>query len=326
MLKQGARQPRRYQNMRRGRGKGERDPYMFVLTAQIISCIAIIAAAYALKVVQPDFWSGMTARYRILVTERQRELVPDDMLSQVIVRCIALHNEVVDAAGGLIADLTESRTIPASEPAEETSPDIEDVTSQADEDDEAYGEASWTAGKPDSHEVLKSQAASLNGMGGWMGLGAGGSKAKLAPSACDLSPMVVPAALQPPVSGKLTSVYGWREHPLNGADDFHRGVDIAAAEGSGIRTPLPGRVSVIDSSAIYGNYVTIDHGNDFFTTYCHCESVAVPLGANLRSGELVALVGNTGISTGPHVHFEIGKNEKYYNPAWVLDGMGIYGV
>ncbi len=124
----------------------------------------------------------------------------------------------------------------------------------------------------------------------------------------------------------MTSPFGWREHPISGAEDFHRGVDIAAASGSGIYASLPGRVAEVDSSPIYGNYITLDHGGGLTTTYCHCDSIAAPLGANLRRGELVALVGSTGISTGPHVHFEISKDGRYYNPAWVLDGMDADGV
>lgn len=129
-----------------------------------------------------------------------------------------------------------------------------------------------------------------------------------------------------PAGGAVTSPFGWREHPISGAEDFHRGVDIAAASGSGIYASLPGRVVEVDSSPIYGNYITLDHGGGLTTTYCHCESIAAPLGANLRRGELVALVGSTGISTGPHVHFEISKDGRYYNPAWVLDGMDADGV
>ena len=145
-------------------------------------------------------------------------------------------------------------------------------------------------------------------------------------SSCAFSPILVSARVDAPAGGAVTSPFGWREHPISGAEDFHRGVDIAAASGSGIYASLPGRVVEVDSSPIYGNYITLDHGGGLTTTYCHCESIAAPLGANLRRGELVALVGSTGISTGPHVHFEISKDGRYYNPAWVLDGMDADGV
>ncbi len=164
----------------------------------------------------------------------------------------------------------------------------------------------------------------LDGQGGWFGIGDGDGRA--APSACDLSPVVSSVPVLAPVSGKVTSTFGYRIHPVNGLDDFHNGVDIAAAQGSGIYASLPGKVVEIDSSAIYGNYITLDHGGGFRTTYCHCDTIVAPLDANLRQGELIATVGNTGISTGPHCHFEISKGGTYYNPAWVLNGMNGYGV
>lgn len=163
-----------------------------------------------------------------------------------------------------------------------------------------------------------------DGQGGWFGIGDGDGKAP--PSSCSLSPVISSAQVQPPVSGKVTSDFGYRIHPINGMDDFHNGIDISAEKGSGIYAVLPGTVDEISSSAIYGNYITLNHGGGFQTTYCHCETIVAPLGANLRQGELVATVGSTGLSTGPHCHFEISKNGKYYNPAWVLPGMNGYGV
>ena len=168
------------------------------------------------------------------------------------------------------------------------------------------------------------QEPELDGQGGWFGIGDGDGKAP--PSSCDLSPVISSAPVQPPVSGKVMSGFGYRIHPINGLDDFHNGIDIAAPQGSGIYAALPGVVSEISSSAIYGNYITLEHGGGFSTTYCHCDTIVAPLGANLRQGELIATVGSTGISAGPHCHFEIVKNEKYYNPAWVLSGMNGYGV
>lgn len=162
----------------------------------------------------------------------------------------------------------------------------------------------------------------LDGVGGWMGT-AGQSKL---PASCSLAPLFCSARVEPPVSGRVTSFYGFRIHPLTEAEDFHRGLDIAAPSGTGIRTPLPGRVAEIGESAIYGNYITLDHGSGCRTTYCHCAEIVAEQGASLRKGELIARVGSTGISTGPHLHFEVQKNGVYFNPAWVVDGMEGYGV
>lgn len=170
--------------------------------------------------------------------------------------------------------------------------------------------------------VQETAGEELNGVGGWTGT----DDQSHLPASCSLAPLFCSAQVEPPVSGRVTSFYGFRIHPLTAADDFHRGLDIAAPSGAGIHTPLPGRVAEIGESAIYGNYVTLDHGNGCQTTYCHCAEIIVEQGANLRKGELIARVGSTGISTGPHLHFEVQKNGVYFNPAWVVDGMEGYGI
>lgn len=170
--------------------------------------------------------------------------------------------------------------------------------------------------------VQETAGEELNGVGGWTGT----DDQSHLPASCSLAPLFCSAQVEPPVSGRVTSFYGFRIHPLTAADDFHRGLDIAAPSGAGIHTPLPGRVAEIGESAIYGNYVTLDHGNGCQTTYCHCAEIIAEQGANLRKGELIARVGSTGISTGPHLHFEVQKNGVYFNPAWVVDGMEGYGI
>ena len=162
----------------------------------------------------------------------------------------------------------------------------------------------------------ESTGEALSGQGGWMG--SPKEEGKALPGSCQAAPIWMNVPVNPPVSGQVTSVYGYREHPITGSEDFHRGVDIAAAQGEEIRASLPGQVAEVGDSPIYGNYITLDHGNGLRTTYCHCERIIAQEGANLRQGELIATVGSTGISTGPHCHFEISKDGSYYNPAWVL--------
>lgn len=121
---------------------------------------------------------------------------------------------------------------------------------------------------------------------------------------------VLSAAARQPVRGELTSPFGYREHPITGQKDFHTGTDLAAPEGTPIGAAYPGEVVEVGKSEVYGNYVTLFHGG-FATRYCHCAAITVREGMKLRQGETVALVGSTGISTGPHLHFELviqGKN------------------
>ncbi len=130
------------------------------------------------------------------------------------------------------------------------------------------------------------------------------------PSGVTTALPVLSAAMTQPLSGGLTSPFGSREHPVTGKSDFHTGVDLAAPKGTPIGAAYPGRVVEVGQSEIYGNYITLFHGG-FATRYCHCDTIVAKEGMNLRQGETVALVGSTGMTTGPHLHFELiieGKN------------------
>ena len=95
-------------------------------------------------------------------------------------------------------------------------------------------------------------------------------------------------------------------------------MDIAAPEGTKIRAAFSGRVlkSGFDSKA--GNYLYLSHNDGLVTFYCHCSEITVEAGTVVRRGETVALVGSTGYSTGPHLHFEVRKDNIRYNPLWLL--------
>lgn len=129
---------------------------------------------------------------------------------------------------------------------------------------------------------------------------------------------MVSAKLAIPVSGTVTSLFGYRLHPLTDNLDFHTGMDIAAPTGTPIKAVLPGRVVETGESAILGNYLVIDHGGGLKTTYGHCSALIAQEGMNLRQGERVALVGSTGISTGPHLHFEVEAGGLTADPAWLF--------
>ena len=154
-------------------------------------------------------------------------------------------------------------------------------------------------------------------------LGAGGGfhpaePDSLPPGYALASPVFLTAPMYNPISGVVSSLYGYREHPVTQAADFHTGVDVAAAAGSEISASLGGVVEEVGYSEIYGNYLTILHSEGLRTRYCHCQQVLVSEGQTVRRGEVVALVGSTGVSTGPHLHFELKIGEQYADPLWVL--------
>ena len=121
-----------------------------------------------------------------------------------------------------------------------------------------------------------------------------------------------------PLSGTETSDFGWRKHPLTGEEDFHYGVDIAADEGTDICCFADGTVGVVGESTELGRYLTVNHADGFSTLYAHCSAVTVPSGAQVKQGETIARVGQTGNATGAHLHFEVHDGEEYLNPVYYL--------
>lgn len=114
--------------------------------------------------------------------------------------------------------------------------------------------------------------------------------------------------------GWLSSRYGYRSDPFTGKRTWHDGVDLAGKEGSDIIAVAAGVVTYAGERYGYGNLVEIDHGEGLVTRYAHAKAIKVKLGDVVQKGQVVALMGSTGRSTGPHVHFEVLKNGKSKNP------------
>jgi murein DD-endopeptidase MepM/ murein hydrolase activator NlpD len=109
-----------------------------------------------------------------------------------------------------------------------------------------------------------------------------------------------------PDSHYLTSYFGWRIHPIYGYEKYHSGIDIGASYGTNVLAADGGTVIISDYDAGgYGNYVVISHGNGLTTLYGHMSTVYVSAGDTVSQGDVIGLVGSTGASTGPHLHFEV---------------------
>ena len=117
-----------------------------------------------------------------------------------------------------------------------------------------------------------------------------------------------------PVSGYVSSAYGYRMAPFAGSRQFHSGIDIASPMGSPVRAAMSGRVSQVGNDYSWGNYVVITHHSGYRTFYAHMSVVRVQAGAYVGTGERIGDVGSTGLSTGPHVHFTVYKNGVTVNP------------
>lgn len=117
----------------------------------------------------------------------------------------------------------------------------------------------------------------------------------------------------------LSSSFGWREHPVDGEEKFHNGIDMAVNEGTTVQAFAGGVIEYIGESPAYGLYTQIQHDNGVTTFYCHCSKLLVQQGQTVAVGEAVAQSGETGNATGPHLHFEIKKDGILLNPLYYID-------
>ncbi len=123
-----------------------------------------------------------------------------------------------------------------------------------------------------------------------------------------------------PTKGWISSDFGYRVSPFTGRREFHRGLDIAAREGTPIIAPANGVVTYSGKKGLMGNMVSIDHGYGMLTRYGHLKKLLKKKGDRVKRGDVVALMGNTGRSTGPHVHYEVRLNGVPVNPMkYILD-------
>ncbi|MEN9924005.1 MAG: Murein DD-endopeptidase MepM [Pseudomonadota bacterium] len=129
-------------------------------------------------------------------------------------------------------------------------------------------------------------------------------------------PQTLPASLE-----YISSSFGYRPDPFTGGPDFHPGLDFKGPTGAPIYAAAPGRVSFVGQRSGYGNVVEIDHGHGLLTRYAHMSGFRTQVGKAVIPGELIGLIGNTGRSTGPHLHFEVRINDRPVNPRPFLEAV-----
>lgn len=232
--------------------------------------------------------------------------IEDSYLGQLVEQVINLYREPVEVTGGSITDIPVGGG--AADTVLEASPNTPDLPK---EPEQAADEP-----KPDADEPLSEPAAgettdepkSSEAVGIKL-VGVDGAKpiANTRNVKVNLTKEVVNG-------GMITSGFGFRIHPITGKQDYHTGVDIGATAGTAIHTPFDGRVVTVGVDYAYGNFVVVDHGDGLMTYYSHCQSIVVKLGQVVKKGQTVAKVGNTGLSTGPHLHFEIMIEGSYVDP------------
>ena len=138
------------------------------------------------------------------------------------------------------------------------------------------------------------------------------------PSNVSYDVLPLPFEESAPILGETSSGFGYRMHPIHHEIRFHYGTDYAADTGTEILAFADGTVLEAGIDDGYGNYVKLDHGAGFITLYGHCSELLVSEGEKVGRSQPIALVGSTGQSTGPHLHFELIHNGIYLNPEFYL--------
>lgn len=121
-------------------------------------------------------------------------------------------------------------------------------------------------------------------------------------------------SMEAPVAGAISSGFGMRTHPIEQVEKFHYGVDISGSEGDKIRAANTGEVAEAGSDDANGNYLIIKHNDRIYTFYGHCQKTLPVKGDKVKKGQVIATMGATGQTTGPHLHFEIREGDNSIDP------------
>ena len=227
--------------------------------------------------------------YKAFVTQRDRvraakqQVIADETAAREA-RSVAATEQL--RLSGLLADMTrkssEARTLEAEEGA---------------------ALSVVQARKGEFERRLAEVQKASNGIGSILGDRPGGTR---------------PGSLRLPASGGIASPFGWRVHPIYGDRRLHAGIDIDAPHGAPVRAAADGTVVIAGYQTGYGNTVVIDHGGGLATLSAHLSVISVSAGQTVSGGQLVGAVGNTGNSTGPHLHFEVRINGSPVDPMGYL--------
>ena len=128
----------------------------------------------------------------------------------------------------------------------------------------------------------------------------------------------LPFKYESPVKGCTSSGFGYRLHPILNEIKYHYGTDFAAQSGDAVYAFADGKVLTADECDTYGKYIVISHADGYKTLYAHCSKLYVSAGSKVKEGQKIALVGQTGQATGPHLHVELMSGKTYLNPEFYL--------
>lgn len=266
----------------------QKDYYFPVIISQIFTCTVTVILFFFLT--GGGSGSEILNGYKRLLQEDflTREItsavsgVKDYLLSENTLAVFGSRVEYV-TDGSASADVTEKTTIPETTEDPETT-----IVFDAEKVSEIALQANSVKVTPQSLEVKKEKPKTQK-------------------------------MISPVVDGRYTSYFGERTDPISEGYDYHKGLDIGADEGDKIRAVLDGVVISVGEDSRSGNYIFLEHKNGYVTFYCHCSEILAEEGAVIRQGERIALVGSTGYSTGPHLHFEVRVDGESIDPLPLIE-------
>lgn len=326
--------PRNNRSRSTPRGEPPADAVAVALTVQVLVCILLLLLTVLAKKADETRYVETKQQFHLMVTDpaESAELfdsLTEGGLGQIFAGIEAWITSLVDRFTGErspepVAEV-EPKAVPeddagVDEPEDEAPalPTLEfdyNYLSDGEESSEPWQKESVAAGFSGGFADLPPKL----GQGGAFPVQTAGDTSRLPPpEEATYRPVMVSQRLVPPVTGVITSEFSYRDHPVTGEGDFHNGIDIAAAAGRDIAAALPGRVVEVGEDEIYGKYVTLQHASNFRTFYAHCSQIIAREGMAVRQGERIAKVGDTGVTTGPHLHFAVIVDDLFTNPYWVL--------
>ena len=260
--------------------KSKTDYLVRLVLLQCTLCALIIFAVFAVSKISPDTFGKIKEDYGKMM---QREMSAGDFVE-----------EIRNAAEFVF--VPSDSVMASAQVEEETVTVVNSIEVVSDETGETVAVGDITGGS-----------------------GGGDIEGKEAVKGTSFAPYVVSVAPVIPVkNGRITSDFGYRTNPISGKYGFHTGLDLAADECTPVSASFYGRVVETGEDDVWGKYVLMEHSDKLCTYYCHLSEIYVQEGAIIRQGETIGLVGSTGWSTGPHLHFEVRIDGVRVNPETLL--------
>lgn len=270
--------------------KTKTDYLIRLILLQSVLSILIVSGVFLASKISPSYFAQMKEDYGRIMQENM-------------------------SVGDIASQLKEAAEF-VFKPVETAEPDVQAASATVTEKvelDEKYS--------VNSYEVTSDDTGEQIAVGEIIENGSGGDDIETVQAAKGTSFADYYVSVEPvmPVEGaRITSRFGYRTHPVTGNYGFHTGLDLAVAEGTPISASFYGRVAETGYDDAWGNYILMEHSENFATFYCHLSEIYVKEGAVIRQGETIGLVGSTGWSTGPHLHFEVRIDGVRVDPELLL--------